>query len=129
MKLHSDRPQCLNEGEPISQSSLDTDTPMVDLPSTTCSEASFPLNADTDCDMTIPDMDMQTRYLPDPSVLGWQSPGEQAIQPPTCRDEVQREVHGDYMDLDEHAPEITHVSHGGYLSQVRFCYDVGSNHS
>ena len=58
--------------------------------------------------MVIPGIDTQSCYLPDPSMLRWQSSGEHMIKSSKDREEVQGEVYGDYMELDNHAREISY---------------------
>ncbi|KAH6870130.1 hypothetical protein BKA58DRAFT_171702 [Alternaria rosae] len=80
---------------------------MADLPSTTLPESSYLLSPE-ECEKLLPSVHKQARHLPDPSMLRRPLSGRQAIQPSKCRQEVEREMYGGSMDLDEHARDVPH---------------------
>jgi len=82
---------------------------MPDPPSTALPESSSYLSPEG-WDAASSSRDTQTRRLSDPSMLGCRLPGKEASQLSKDRETVQREVYGDYMDLDEHALDSTYGS-------------------
>jgi len=80
---------------------------MADLPSTILPESSYRLSSEAR-ERLLPSIEKQALCLPDPSTLQWKFSGQQAKQPSRCRQEVQHEMYGDSMDLDEHVRDVPH---------------------